>query len=193
MPKMTGKITAVFLGPADEEFDKEKCETLQVEIDGFVGDRHRGTTRENWFGDKQAKDVVRRNERQWSAMSLEELNEIQAEMALDQPLTAGCLGVNLLIEGISHLTQLPKGTIIKFPSGAELMVEEFNPPCPEMSTKLAETFTANGGDKLELGAFPRAAKHKRGIVGTIEVAGTISAGDSLEVSLYSAPKWANKY
>ncbi|MDG1707582.1 MAG: hypothetical protein P8H03_02415, partial [Emcibacteraceae bacterium] len=135
MSNLTGKVTAVHLGSKDEEFDKQECETLQVELDGFVGDRHRGFSRENWHGDKQAKGVLRRNERQWSAMSLEDLKTFEADMALDQPLTAACLGINILVEGIPDLSRLPKGTVIKFSSGAELMVEEYNPPCAEMAEK----------------------------------------------------------
>jgi MOSC domain-containing protein YiiM len=188
----TGKVTAVHLGPVGE-FKADECEILQVELDGLVGDRHRGYTRENWEGgDKQAEGVVRRNERQWSAMSLEDLKQFESEMAVDQPLTASCLGVNILIEGIPNLSLLPKGTVIKFKSGAELMVEEYNPPCAEMAEKLTQIFTANVGKPLALGAFPKAAKHKRGLVGTIEVAGTISAGDTLEVHIYSPPKWMLK-
>lgn len=191
MSDLIGKVTAVHLG-SEGLFDKEECETLQVELDGFVGDRHRGFTRENWHGDKQAKGVVRRNERQWSAMSLEDLKAFEADMAVDQPLTAACLGVNILIEGIPDLSRLPKGTILKFSSGAELMVEEYNPPCAEMSEELTKNFTANGGEPLTQGAFPKTAKHKRGLVGTVEVAGSISKGDELEVQLYSPPKWMLK-
>ncbi|MDG1996192.1 MAG: hypothetical protein P8J14_06850 [Emcibacteraceae bacterium] len=190
MSNLTGKIAAVHLG-SQGVFEKQECETLQVELDGFVGDRHRGYTRENWDGDKQAKGVVRRNERQWSAMSLEDLKVFEAEMGVDQPLTAACLGVNILIEGIPDLSLLPKGTVIKFSSGAELMVEEYNPPCAEMSQELTETFTVNG-EPLTTGAFPKTAKHKRGLVGTVEVAGTISKGDELEIQIYSPPKWMLK-
>ena len=52
MSNHTAKVTAVFMG-LEDDFGKEKCEKLQVELDGFVGDRHRGVTRENWHGDKQ--------------------------------------------------------------------------------------------------------------------------------------------
>lgn len=188
MSDLTAKVVAVFLG-SKGEFGKNECKTLQCELDGFVGDRHRGLTRENWSGDKQAEGVIRRNERQWSAMSMEELKEIEADMGVDQPLTAACLGVNVLLEGIANLSLLPKGSIIKFPSGAELMVEEYNPPCAEMAAHLTETFTTNGGQPLTKGAFPKAAKYKRGLVGVIEVAGSIHVGDAATVHLYMPPKW----
>lgn len=191
MSDIRGKVVAVHVG-IEGVFAKEECETLQIDLDGFVGDRHKGFTRENWHGDKQAKGVVRRNERLWSAMSLEDLREIEADMGVDQSLTAAVLGINLLFEGIKDLSILPKGTVLKFSSGTELMVEEYNPPCAEMSADLCEQFTVNNGEPLSTGAFPKAAKHKRGLVGTVEVAGTISKGDELTVEIYYPPKWIQK-
>ncbi len=191
MTNLVGKVVAVYLGP-EGVFGTEAQDSIQVEMDGVVGDRHFGRTRTTWDGgDKQDGGTVRRNERQWSATSIEELAEINAEMGVDAPLTAHELGNNLLLEGIPELCRLPMGTTLRFPSGAELMVEEYNPPCIDMAQELCEKHTVNG-EPLESGAFGRAAKHKRGIIGVVEVAGEIRAGDEVVVKPYQPPKWQRR-
>ena len=84
---------------------------------------------------------------------------------------------------------MPKGTLLKFPSGAELIVEEYNPPCHDMSKRVAALYTSNSGEPLSSTAFSKAAKLKRGIVGVVEVAGDISAGDEVTIELYETPAW----
>ena len=107
----------------------KSCNSIKAELDGLTGDRHRSFERESWgAGYKQPEGTRRRNERQWSAVSIEELAEITTAMDLKEPLLAATLGANLCLEGIPNLSRLPKGTILKFPSGAELMVEEYNHP-----------------------------------------------------------------
>ena len=188
MKKIVGQVVSVHIG-AHDELSKEEHPGIQVELDGIVNDRHQSYERSCWAGDKQPEGTIRRNERQWSAVSTEELAEIQAAMALRESLTAASLGANLCITGIAELSRLPKGTVLKFPSGAELIVEEYNPPCHGMGKKLASMYTTNSGEPLSSTAFSKAAKLTRGIVGSVEVAGTISAGDEVTVELYETPAW----
>jgi len=185
------RVVSVHSGSRDD-FSKEKHPSIEVELEGIVGDRHRSYKRGTWAGDKQPEGTIRRNERQWSAVSVEELAEIDEAMDLVEPLTATELGANLCIEGVGQLSRLPKGTLLKFPSGAELMVEEFNPPCHDMGKKLAETHTTRSGKKLESTTFSKAAKLTRGIVGVIEAAGTINAGDEVVVEVYETPSWLKR-
>jgi hypothetical protein len=84
---------------------------------------------------------------------------------------------------------LPRGTVLKFPSGAELIVEEFNPPCHDMGKQLASVLSTRSGKPLSSTAFSKAAKLTRGVVGVVEVAGKISAGDEVTIELYEAPRW----
>jgi len=186
--KIIARVVSVHSG-SNENLSKDEHPEIQVELEGVVGDRHRSYERSAWQGDKQPKGTIRRNERQWSAVSIEELSEIQAAMDLREPLTAACLGANLCLSGVSELSRLPKGTLLKFPSGAELIVEEFNPPCHDMGKKLASTLTARSGEPLASTAFSKAAKLNRGVVGVIEVAGTISKGDEVTVEMYETPAW----
>jgi len=172
-----------------DQLSKDEQSSIIVELDGVVGDRHRSYSRETWAGDKQPKGTVRRNERQWSAVSVEELAEIQEAMDLTEALTATALGANLCFEGVAELSRLPKGTIMRFPSGAELMVAELNPPCLDMGTKLAETMQTRSGAPLQNTTFSKASKLLRGVVGVVEVAGIINPGDEVEITLYEHPRW----
>lgn len=188
---ITARVVSVHAGTGND-LSKEQHASIDVELEGIVGDRHRSYKRGTWEGDKQPQGTVRRNERQWSAVSVEELAEISDAMDLSEPLTATELGANLCLQGVEQLSRLPKGTLLKFPSGAEFMVEEFNPPCHDMSKKVAETHTSRSGKRLESTTFSKAAKLTRGIVGVIEAAGTINAGDEVTIEIYETPAWLRR-
>jgi len=188
---VTARTVSVHSG-SDDGFSKDEHPTIQVELDGVVGDRHRSYQRDTWAGDKQPEGTIRRNERQWSAVSTEELAEISEAMDLTEPLTATELGANLCLQGVDQLSRLPKGTLLKFASGAELMVEEYNPPCHDMGKKLAETHITGSGNPLESTTFSKAAKLTRGVVGVVEAAGAISAGDEVTVEIYETPAWLQR-
>jgi MOSC domain-containing protein YiiM len=181
-------VVSVHAG-SNDNLSKDQHASVQVELDGFVGDRHRSFERTTWQGDKQRQGTTRRNERQWSAVSVEELAEIGEAMDLIEPLTASSLGANLCLSGLNELSRLPRGTVLKFPSGAELIVEEFNPPCHDMGKQLASVLSTRSGKPLSSTAFSKAAKLTRGVVGVVEVAGKISAGDEVTIELYEAPRW----
>jgi len=186
--EIKARVLSVHAGSNDDP-GKQQLPSIQAELDGIVGDRHRSYFRKTWAGDKQPKGTVRRNERQWSAVSVEELADIQKELGLEKPLTAASLCANLCLSGVAELSRLPKGTLLKFPSGAELIVEEYNPPCREMGQKLAALHQTKSGEPLSSTAFSKAAKLSRGVVGVIDVAGAINEGDEVTVVLYETPKW----
>ena len=54
-----GRVVSVHAGAGDT-LSKEARDAIEVELDGIVGDRHRGFFRENWKDDKQAEGVIRR-------------------------------------------------------------------------------------------------------------------------------------
>jgi MOSC domain-containing protein YiiM len=186
--RITARVVSVHAG-SNDDLSKQERATIRVELDGVVGDRHRSYERTTWAGDKQAKGTLRRNERQWSAVSVEEVAEIQDAMDLSEALTAANLGANICLKGIAELSRLPKGTLLKFPSGAELMVEEYNPPCHDMGKVLASKYTTRSGQPVSSTAFSKAAILRRGIVGVVEVAGAINAGDEVTVEVYETPAW----
>ena len=182
MEPLNGKVVSVHTG-GNTNLSKDQQPSIQIELDGIAGCAHRGYVRKCWTVDKQPKDSPRRNERQWSAVSVEELAEIASDMGIDGPITAASVGANLCLEGIPALSRLPKGTLLKFPSGAELIVEEYNPPCKYMGEEQAKLHGAAPT------AFPKASTLKRGIVGVVEAAGEISAGDDVTVIIYEMPSW----
>jgi MOSC domain-containing protein YiiM len=188
MSSQNGKVYSVHVGVHDD-LSKEARSSITLALDGIEGDRHRSFQRKAFAGDKQPRGTFRRNERQWSAMSVEEIRQIADHMQLADTLTAESLGVNLCLEGIPNLSRLPRGTVLKFTSGVELMVEEYNPPCAEMGEKLASMHRTKSGESVAPTAFSKAAKFCRGIVGVVEVAGVIKAGDSVIVEPHILPKW----
>lgn len=191
MKTLSGRVVSVHSG-SNDDLSKEEHSSIQVELDGIVGDRHRSYVRKTWAGDKQPEGTTRRNERQWSAVSIEELDDIAKDMNIVEPLTATSLGANLCLQGIPELSRLPKGTVLKFPSGAELIVEEYNPPCKDMSEIQAAKHTQNSGDKVSLTAFSVASKLSRGVVGVVEATGVINAGDNVTVEIYETPAWLKR-
>jgi len=188
MKRLSGKVVSVHAG-SNEDLSKDEHASIQVELDGIVGDAHRSYVRKAWKVDKQPEGTIRRNERQWSAISTDELEAISEAMDLSACITAETVGANICLSGIPELSRLPKGTLLKFPSGVELMVEEFNPPCLDMGKMLTTKHQTRSGAPLEQTAFSKAAKLNRGIVGVVEAAGQISAGDDVTVELYESPSW----
>ncbi len=188
MTDLTGRVISVHSG-SNSDLSKDEHPSIRVELDGIVGDRHRSYTRKTWSGDKQPEGTVRRNERQWSAVSVEELADLQKELDLANPVSAASLGANLCISGIGQLSRLPKGSCLTFPSGCTLAVEEYNPPCKDMGEIMANLHTTRSGKALAATSFSKAAKLTRGIVGVVEAAGVINAGDEVVVTIYETPAW----
>ena len=191
MKKIIGKIDSLFLGVIEEELIKRSVKQLEFRLDGVIGDRHAGFERVTWEGDdKQVANTLRRNERQWSAVSSEELDEISEKMNLRVPLNAGDIGANFCVSGANNFSKIPKGTIFKFDSGVELIVEEYNPPCLGMSKNLAQKILDKNGNVLDETLFLQVAKYLRGLVGVVEVPGMIHKNDKFLIIPYTSPRWA---
>lgn len=191
MKKFIGKTlrgTVVSLHCGDNsDLSKPARESLQAEVGGFAGDKHQGPTRATWEGEYQAAGTIRRNERQWSAVAAEELDHISNTLELQEPLSPATLGANLCVKGIAEFSLLPRGTTLVFPSGAELMVEEYNPPCTDMGEQIAAKYKTRSGQPLTGNSWMRPASGRRGLVGVIDVAGEIKTGDEFEVRIYQEP------
>jgi MOSC domain-containing protein YiiM len=102
-------------------------------------------------------------------------------------LSPETLGANLCIEGIPEFSLLPKGSTLWFPSGAVLLVEEYNPPCGDMGAQIASKYSSRSGKVLTNTSWLRPAAGRRGLVGVIDVAGEIRVGDEVEVRVYEEP------
>jgi MOSC domain-containing protein YiiM len=158
-----------------------------AEIGGFDGDKHQGPVRKTWGGEWQPKGTIRRNERQWSGVSVEELAHITERLELTEPLSPETLGANLCIEGIPEFSLLPKGSLLIFPSGAVLQVEEYNPPCIDMGAQIASKYSTRSGEPLTDKMWLRPAAGRRGLVGVIDYPGEIRVGDEVEIRVYEEP------
>jgi hypothetical protein len=183
---LTGKVASLHMGN-NEDLSKQPCASLRAEIGGFAGDKHQGPVRETWEGEWQPAGTIRRNERQWSAVSVEELAHITERLELTEPLSPATLGANLCIEGIPEFSLLPRGTALWFPSGAVLLVEEYNPPCGDMGAQIAAKYASHSSEPLTDKTWLRPAAGRRGLVGVIDVAGEIHVGDEVEVRVYEDP------
>ena len=186
MKKLTGTVVSVHVGDNDA-MEKPARQSLQAELDGFVDDGHRGYSRVCYPGDTEPEGTVRRNNRQWSGVSLEELALIQNSMDLTAEITSSSVGSNLCIGGIDNFSQLPMGTRLIFPSGATLAIEAYNPPCAEMSEKIAGLHSTHSGKPIHRAAFAQAARRLRGVVGVIDVPGEIHTGDEVIAVVYEPP------
>ncbi len=191
MKKIIGQVHSVHTG-SNNNLGTIEEPYIEVELDGIINDPHRGYTRETWAGDKQKKGTIRRNERQWSAVSIEEIEAIETSMKIKNAINASSLGANLCFLGIPNLSALPKGSILKFPSGVELIVEEYNPPCLAMGKKIAAEHKNNENQSIDDTLFSKAGKLNRGIVGVIETTGRINQGDEVTVITYEEPAWKER-
>jgi hypothetical protein len=183
---LTGKVVSVHMGN-NEDLSKDTRESLTAEIRGFAGDKHQGHVRVAWEGGWESAGTIRRNERQWSGVSVEELAHITERLDLTEPLTPETLGANLCVAGIPRFSLLPKGTKLLFPSGAVLLVEEYNPPCTDMGAQIAAKYSTRSGKPLTDNAWLRPASGRRGVVGVVDVPGVIHVGDEVEIRIYEEP------
>jgi len=187
LKQLIGQLVSVHIGTRND-MSKQQRSSITAELDGFAEDKHKGFSRVAYENDSDPMGTVRRNNRQWSGVSREELDEISAGLNLQETLTAEDLGCNICTQGIPEFSKLPKGTRLKFPSGAVLVVEDYNPPCRDMANKIANRYLTQEGVKITPREFIIGAKKKRGVVGSIDVPGEIHADDEFVVEQYQPPK-----
>lgn len=173
MAELYCTITSVLRTAAPTQFATFPAADLALDLQGIPGDRHYGFTRkagarEPWL----PRGANIRSGRQISLVAEEELAEIAAGMALPR-LEPGWLGANAVVRGIAAFSRLPWGTRLFCSGGAVLVNEGENAPCRRAGAEIARAYPDRSGlDTL----FVKAAKHRRGIVATVELAGTLAAG-----------------
>jgi MOSC domain-containing protein len=155
--------------------------SLTLTFAGVEGDRHAGLTRpsgsrEPWY----PRGLTMRNERQLSILSEEEMVEVASGLGI-AALPPEWIGGNLLLAGLSHLTQLPPRSILMFPSGAAIRIDGDNGPCRISGRSVAE----QTGQPSHEFAFVKAAEGRRGLVGWVEREGTISPGDAVKIRVWA--------
>ena len=195
MRKLEGTLVSVHTGSKgeykagdSEDYSKRAKTSVQVELDGFVGDRHRGFERVAQSYDIDPTGTIRRNERQWTGVSVEELAIIAERLDLNEPLMAATLGANICVEGIPEFSKLAQGSRLVFPSGAVLVIEECNPPCADIADQIVAAHTTRSGEPVAGKMFPKYAMGLRGVNGVVDVAGLIEPGDRVIVEVHESSK-----
>ena len=187
MKELVGTLVSVHT-QRDSEPDGAPQESAVAELDGLVGEAHRGFSRVAESYDPDPTGTVRRNERQWSGVSIEELGVIRERMGLREPLAPETLCANVCVEGIPGFSQLPRGSRLLFPSGAALLVEESNPPCSYIGERIEARHTTHSGEPAAGRLFPKAAMGLRGVVGVVDIAGRLAPGDRIVVQIFEPPE-----
>jgi len=174
--KMAAKVEGVFKTLSAEDFSTGATDALELTFEGIPGDRHGGFTRKSGGREPyypRGTDMC--NERQISILSAEELKEIAARMEIPT-LEPEWIGANIVVSGIPRLSLIPPRTRLVFEGGAVIRVDGDNAPCRIAGAGIAAQFPDREG--LDL-AFPQKARRLRGLVGFVEVPGTIRAGETV--------------
>ncbi|MCP8940234.1 MOSC domain-containing protein [Alsobacter sp. SYSU M60028] len=180
--RIPATLAGLFVADGDG-FVTRPVDEAELDLEGFVLpgiaiERHRGharaaDARTPWY--RRGEPI--RNSRQVSIVSTAELATIAR--GLDVPaVRPEWLGANMVIDGVENLSMLARGSRLFFAGGAVLAVEELNTPCRNPGRAIAKQYPDRAG--LDL-AFVKAAARLRGLVAWVERAGTVRAGDAVEV------------
>jgi hypothetical protein len=173
----TGEIVGLFICNQANSLESEAVLSIEVNETGIIGDKHQGVMRKS--GGREMADYPRgtiiRNNRQWSAISEEELAIIAQNMKLLN-LKPEWLGANIVVKGISNFTQLPPMSKLIINDSVVLINYYENFPCYGPHQRIVHHI----GYEPDVG-FVKAGLQKRGLVGWIEKAGIIMIGDKIEV------------
>lgn len=173
-----GKVEGVFYTPDPESFITASQSKVAFALGGIPGDRHFGHSMISGGREKKVypRGTEIHNNRQWSAVSVEELKTIAHAMQLEMVLPEW-VGANLLLSGIPNLSSVAALTRLKFFSGDKmtvvLMVYGQNRPCIYPHQAMEKAL----GKTIEV-PFTKAAATCRGLVGWVEKPGIIQPGDT---------------
>lgn len=180
--KRQGRIVRVMttVGKGTWEFPTRDADVLAVDLEGIVGNRHRGWTRP---ADVRVPWIKRgatiRNTRHLSIVSLEDLAVIAGRLDVES-IDPNWIGANVLVEGFASWSFMPRGTRLLSVGSACLIVEDQNAPCRIAGKGVQDQVP--GRDDIAL-AFAKAAKGLRGVVASVEHPGELRAGAALEARI----------
>jgi MOSC domain-containing protein YiiM len=149
---------------------------MLVAGEGVDGDAHRGVTVKH--RSRVAKDPSQPNLRQVHLIHAELLDELGSK---GFTVKAGELGENVLTHGIDLLA-LPTGTLLLFPSGAQLEVTGLRNPCHQINGHTSGLMDALL-DKANDGSLIR----KGGVMAVVLVGGLIGVNDDVKIAFPDDP------
>lgn len=193
---LTGKVEKLYNSkypdPGYKESDaslNQLCNELEFTLDGIKGERHVGSQYSSGGRLKRiySAGTVIRNNRQWAAISPEELNIVKENMGVQGELSCAHLGINMLISGIGKTYDLGPNKYLVFSSNPKfepgnagdtvLVIFGSMGPCRKTGRVIAKSFN---DDRLER-LFPKSAIGNRGCTGWVEKAGTVTPGQFVHV------------
>lgn len=162
------------------DFVTAPVEHLDLTFEGIPGDVHAGHTRrsggrEPWY----PRGTEMRNERQVSIVCGIELAQVARVLEIER-IAPEWIGANMVLSGLTDLSQLPPRTLLFFEGGVTLKVDGDNAPCRHAGRAIAERCSGPGRDGVELG-FARRAQGRRGLVAWVEKPGRIETGETVKV------------
>jgi hypothetical protein len=189
IPEIKTKAHCVALLVTSEVFpESRQVDEIALDLGGLPGSRHHGFTRkagprEPWY----RRGMEMRSARQLTIVSVAELETIAAAMGIPA-LPPEWIGANIVIDGLPRVSWLPSGTRLFF-ADATIVVEAQNAPCHISGKSIARHVDPEGkiaGFPLE---FPKKAVGLRGLVASVERAGTIRAGEEIAVKVPRQSVW----
>jgi MOSC domain-containing protein YiiM len=180
MKTIEGRVASLYWAPG-ASFITTPLSAMTLGYEGIPGDKHAGLTRRSGVREPwHTRGTEMRNERQLSILSAEELAEIAATLGLPH-LRPEWIGANLVLSGIPQLTHLPPRTVLQFEDGAAIRIDGDNAPCRSAGRGIVQHVP----DRPDLEfAFVKAAMGKRGLVGWVEVPGTIAVGEGVKALIW---------
>lgn len=178
--KVLGNVAGVYVATGDG-FATEAVDALELSYEGIPGDRHAGLlrssgSREPWY----PRGTEMRNERQLSILADDELVAVAKDMGIDE-IKPEWIGGNIVLSGIPNLSLVPPRTLLFFEGGVTIRVDGDNGPCGIAGAAIAAQF--DGREDLEF-AFPKQARHRRGLVGWVEKPGVIQPGEKVTARIW---------
>jgi MOSC domain-containing protein len=181
-----GTVASLHVGNAKKS-PSTSVPSLTLTFAGIVSDRHCGPTRTAGAREPAfRRGTLLANLRQVSLVSMEELNIMASRMGL-QRLDPGWLAANIAIEGAGPITQIPRGTVLRFPSGASLYISDLNSPCRAAANLIRR---CAGAPECRTSKFVWHSMGRRGLVAFVYVEGDVYARDPIEF-LFPQPELPN--
>ncbi|MBP9758715.1 MOSC domain-containing protein [Candidatus Dojkabacteria bacterium] len=187
--ELIGLVTGLFNTGEIESLQTVPVTELTVNLNGIVENKYAGQGRSSDVRDRELledkdfpKKILVRNWRQWTAVSEEELAKIATNLSVEK-VGAELLGANIKLSGIPNFTSLPRGTFLRFPNEAILLVEEENKPCTGPGKEIQKVY-----GNVRPGDFYKHAMGLRGLVGVVQREGIIRIDDVVDVKVY-VPKF----
>jgi len=179
--------TVVWLGlvpEGSEDIEAEARPEIALDWGGPIGDGHHGLTRAACVRVRRqyADGTEIRNVRQLSIVSDEELAAIAEGLGIPAVAPAW-LGATMVLRGIPDLTLLPPGSRLIGTSGAALVTDTENEPCRFPADVIERHHPGQGR------AFPRVARHRRGVTAWVERPGRIALGERMRLHLPPVRLW----